>query len=94
MKYLVRINARAFNPLTRKMDPRKLWEVEQVGNKDSESVRWHSADVRIDTKPIRELYALPKDGEKAWQMECYGVCVRGQDDAIMILTGPMDASGN
>lgn len=100
MKYIIRLNPRAFNPLTRKVISSRLWEVEQCesrgrdGRVDSELVIWHCADVRIDKTPIRELYQLPKDGEKPWQMECFGVCVRGQDNAIVIITGASDVSGN
>jgi hypothetical protein len=94
MKYIVRLNPRGFNPLTRKIITERLWEVEQCGNRDSDSVIWHCADVRVDEKHVREFFNLPKEGEKPWQYECFGICVRGQDNAIEIRTGAHDASGN
>jgi hypothetical protein len=96
----VRLNPRAYNPLTRKVIPSRLWEVEQCektggnGRQDSEKVIWHCADVRIGDTPIRKLFKLPKEGEGPWQIEVWGVCVRGQDDAIEIRTGAHDVSGN
>lgn len=63
MKYIVRINLRAFNVLTMKMDPRLIWEVEQVASKDSGKVVWHCAHVRIrhrglgDETPIEDYLA-------------------------------------
>lgn len=99
MKYILRINPRAYNPLSNELIPERLWEVEQCetrgrnGRVDSEKVIWHCADVRIDSHPIKELFELPKEGEKPWSMEMYGICVRGQDNAIEIKTGKHDASG-
>lgn len=100
MKYIVRLNMRAFNPLTNKVNPKLLWEVEQCqkiggnGRTDSQSVIWHCADVKIDDKHIREFFRLPKTGEQPWKYEVWGVCVRDQDNVIKILTGPVDVSGN
>ena len=94
MKYLVRLNPKAFNPLTRKVIPSRLWEIEQCATRDSASVIWHCANVRIDSTPIRELYTLPKEGERPWEAEYFGICVRGYDDAVEIHTGRHDASGN
>jgi hypothetical protein len=94
VRYLVRLNPRAFNPVTRKVIAERLWEIEQCSTKDSGSIIWHCADVRIDATPIRDLYVLPKDGEKPWEIERFGICVRGQDNAIEIHTGAHDASGN
>ena len=94
MRYLLRLNPKAFNPLTGKVIAARLWEIEQTGNRDSESVVWHAADVRIDSTHVRELFQMPKEGEKPWQIERFGTCVRGQDNAIVILTGPADDSGN
>lgn len=94
MKYLVRLNPRAFNPITRRVIESRLWEVEQCATRDSGKVIWHCADVRIDSTPIRELFTLPKEGETPWEREYFGVVVRGQDNAIAILTGAADASGN
>lgn len=94
MKYIVRLNPRAFNPLTRQFIESRLWEVVQCGFRGSEEYTWHCADVRIGGVPIRELFVLPKKGEVPWSMECSGVCVRGQDNVVDILTGPPDASGN
>ena len=94
MKYLVRLNPRAINPITRKIIASRLWEIEQCATKDSEKVIWHGQDVRIDATPIRELFTVPKEGEPPWQGEYYGICVRGQDNAVEIRTGPADVSGN
>jgi hypothetical protein len=100
LKYLVRLNPRAINPLTLKVNAKVLWEIEQCekvgggGRQDSERVIWHCSDVRIDDKHVREFFKLPKDGEKPWQMECFGICLRGQDDVVEIHTGDPDASGN
>jgi hypothetical protein len=100
MKYLVRLNLKAYNPLTRKWAPNLLWEIEQCekiggnGRQDSEPIIWHCEDVRIDQTPIRKLFKLAGDGEKPWQLEVWGICVRGQDNAIEIHTGPQDVSGN
>ena len=100
MKYLVRLNPKAYNPLTRKVIPERLWEIEQCksvgkgGGVDSEPVIWHCADIRIDKTPIRELFELPKLGEAPWQREYFGICVRGQDNVVEIKTGAQDVSGN
>lgn len=94
MRYIVRLNPRAFNPITRTVIASRLWEVEQCATKDSAKVVWHCADVCIDKTPIRELFKLSKEDEKPWEGEYWGVVVRTQDNAIAILTGPMDASGN
>ena len=94
MRYLIRLNPRAFNPITRKVIADKVWEIEQCATKDSGKIVWHCADVRIDATPIRELYKLPTEGEKPWEAEYFGFCVRGQDNAIEIHTGRQDASGN
>ena len=94
MRYIIRLNPRAFNPITRKVIAARLWEVEQCGNRDSEKVIWHCADVRVDKQHVRELFQLPKEGEQPWQHECFGICVRGQDNAIEIHTGAADVSGN
>lgn len=90
MKYLVRLNPRAYNPLTNKVDPSRLWEVEQCADKDSERVIWHCADVRVNTMPIRDLFKLPKSGEPPWEILLSGICVRGQDNAIEIHEGRHD----
>ena len=94
MKYFVRLNPKAINPLTLKVNAKNLWEVEQAGTRDSEAVIWHAADVKIDQQHVRELFQLPKQGEQPWQIERYGCCVRAQDNALEIITGSPDASGN
>lgn len=90
MKYIVRLNPRAFNPLTRKVIPSRLWEVEQCANPDSGKVIWHCAEVRIGDRFIREFYALPKEGEPPTELTFYGICTRGADDAIVITEGRHD----
>jgi hypothetical protein len=94
VKYIIRLNPKAFNPLTRKVMASRLWEIEQCATRDSGKVIWHCADVRIDSTPVSREFKLPKEGEKPWEMEVYGICVRGQDNAIEIHTGKSDASGN
>ena len=100
MKYIVRLNPRAINPLTLRVNAKLLWEIEQCehkggdGRMDSEKVIWHCAEVRVGGRHVREFFQLPKEGEKPWQMECFGICMRGLDDAIEIITGASDASGN
>lgn len=94
MRYLLRLNQKAYNPITRQVIAARLWEVEQCSTRDSEKVIWHAADVRINKQHVRELYQLPKEGEKPWQVEVWGVCTRGQDNAIEIQIGSRDASGN
>lgn len=86
MKYLVRINPRAVNPLTKAIDATRVWEVEQAATRDSEKVKWHCADVNIDGASVTKIFKFPKKGEPPAQMEFYGVVVRGADDAIQILT--------
>lgn len=100
MKYIIRLNPKALNPITRKIIADKVWEVEQCesrgrdGGIDSHKVIWHCADVRVNATPIRELFQMVKEGEKPWSVEYFGICVRGADDAIEIKTGAHDASGN
>jgi hypothetical protein len=92
--YKIRLNPRAFNPLTKQIIASRLWEIEQVADKDSERVIWHCSDIRVNDKPIRELYALPKPGDPAWEIECYGIAVRGQDNAIEVHTKDKNVSGH
>lgn len=79
----MRLNPRAFNPLTHKLIPSRVWEVEQCANRDSEKVIWHCADVRINGIPIRRIFTAVKD--KVFEVTCDGICVRGADDAIEIV---------
>ena len=84
MKYLVRLNPKALNPLTGKIIPGRLWEVEQCADKDSEKVIWHCADVRVNKTPIRELFrTLPG---APWEGEYFRLCLRAQDDVLEIQT--------
>jgi hypothetical protein len=100
MTYIIRLNPRAINPLTHKVIPSRLWEIEQCestgrsGRMDSEKVIWHAADVRIDGRPIHTIFTLPAPGGEPWSTTCHGIVVRGYDDAIEIKTGVHDASGN
>lgn len=102
MKYVVRLNQKAYNPLTKKVMAERLWEVEQqpmayiggFGEKDKEKTVWHCAEVRINGESVTQLFRLPVKGGAPWEHTCYGVAIRGADDAIEIHTGPMDASGN
>lgn len=90
MRYLVRLNPKAINPLTGRIIPSRVWEVEQCANKDSEKVIWHCARIRIGDVPIHKIFTFPKPGENPTELEFYGICVRGQDDAIVILEGKHD----
>jgi hypothetical protein len=106
MKYTIRLNIKAWNPLTSKVDTRRVWEVEQAQNKDSASAVWHCANVIIrqhDGKeiPIIDLFAQarllqakePKvPGQKRPPIEFvyWGIVMRGQDDAIVIQEGRSD----
>jgi len=47
-------------------------------------VKWHCAEVRIGEKYIREFFVLPKQGDPPFEKTCYGICYRGQDNAIVI----------
>ena len=86
MKYQVRINPRAVNPLTKAIDESRIWEVEQCRTKDSERVKWHCADVKVDGEPITKIFKFPKKGEPPTEMEFYGIITRDYDDAISIST--------
>lgn len=90
MIYKVRLNPRAYNPITGKVDPKRVWEIEQCSTKDSEKVIWHCAEVLIDGVPFRTIFVLPKAGEKPFEAEYQGIVVRGQDDAIEIKAGRHD----
>jgi len=94
MKYIVRVNPKAVNPVTGKVIPDRVWEVEQTDTRASEKVRWHCATVRVDDVPIHEIYEHPKVGEKPWERTYFGTATRDYDDAIAILTGASDVSGN
>jgi hypothetical protein len=94
VKYIIRLNPRAYNPVTRTITKSRLWEVEQCATRDSDKCIWHAADIKVDGRHVREFFQLPKDGEPAWEYTCYGIAVRGQDNAIELKTGPQDASGN
>jgi hypothetical protein len=83
VKYLVRANPKAYNPITRKVDLSRFWEVEQCADRDSEKVIWHCAAVRVGNEVIHDI---PPDSV----LEFYGVVVRGADDAIVILEGKHD----
>lgn len=94
MKYIVRLNPKAMNPLTKRIDARRIWEVEQCADKDSERVIWHCADVKIDGLPVHKFFILPKPGEPPWEFSAFGIVVRDQDNAIVIRTGRHDVSGH
>lgn len=94
MKYLVRLNKKAFNPVTKQVKDSVIWEVEQAPNRDSEAVIWHCSAVKIDGVGISAFFEIPKPGAPAWEIERFGIATRGQDNAIEIRTGKADASGN
>jgi len=90
MTYKVRLNARSFNPMTRRVDLTRLWEVEQMENKDSAKCIWHCAAVRVgETLLSPELFA--KYQLKTFDEIVYhGIIVRGQDNIIEIKEGRHD----
>ena len=87
MKYLIRLNPKAYNPISGKVIASRVWEVEQCANKDSEKVIWHCAEVKINDRPIREFFTFPKAGAPPTELMYFGICTRGQDNAIEIHTG-------
>lgn len=92
MKYVVRLNSRAYNPITGKLVPGKLWEVEQCASHDPEITKavWHCAEVRIGTDSITKLFTLPPPGAPPFELTVYGLAARAHDDAIVILRGKRD----
>jgi hypothetical protein len=86
--YRVRLNPKAYNPLTKKITAEKIWEVEQMKTKDSDGVKWHCHDVQIGRSgrlvPIHELFVIPKPGEKPSELEFEGYVLRGYDGSICI----------
>jgi len=92
MKYLVRLNPKALNPLTKKVEPSRVWEIEQCADKDSEKYIWHCGAVTINAQPIHRYitalceakgpdFILPKE------FEFHGIATRGQDNSIVIHEG-------
>jgi len=105
VRYLVRLNPKAMNPLTGKAVLRYLWEVEQCANKDSERVIWHCADVKIGDADIRQvigqrtilndaqILAATRTAGSAgpkFELAFEGIIIRGQDNAIVIMEGRHD----
>lgn len=99
MEYVIRINPKAFNILTKRIDERRLWEVEQSewsgrsGNRDSEKVIWHTANVKINETPIDRYIVENKLALKGLEIKLSGIAVIDGDNAIKILTGKHDVSG-
>lgn len=105
MKYLVRLNFKAVNPLTGAVDPKRLWEVEQCKDKDNPSVSWHCESVVVGGKPIEQLIDKVRfvrnsveasiKKQKLPEIEFYGIVYRdGQTGAIVIDSRKADASGH
>jgi len=90
MLYVVRLNPKAWNPITNRVEPSRVWEVEQCSTKDSEKVIWHCAHVRIGDRGIEEFFTLPAKGQPATELKYEGIVTRGQDNAIVILEGRHD----
>ena len=89
MRYIIRLNKRAINPLTQQLNPKLRWEVEQRADKDSEKVVWHCEDVRIGDKPVQTFFQMPPSGNIwDWEMYYVGTVARGQDNFIVILGEP------
>jgi len=88
MLYTVRLNPRAYNPITRRDDASRRWEVVQMANKDSEAAIWHCAEVRVDGVPVQNLFndvvSAPETRPK--ELKFYGVVFRAADNAIEITT--------
>lgn len=87
MRYIVRLNPKAFNPVTGKVDSTRLWEVEQCATKDSEKCIWHRDRVRIGDRGINEFYTLAEKGQPPTELKFEGICITGQDSALVIITG-------
>lgn len=87
MRYLVRLNKKAINPLTGKLNPKLRWEVVQKADKDSQKVTWHCEDVRIGNEPAYTFFKLPAPPKTIWDWELHyiGTVARGQDNAVVIL---------
>lgn len=86
---MIRLNSKAYNPITKKINKKLVWEVEQCATGDgfSEKVKWHCADVRIDDTPIQSIWTFPKKGEPPTEMTFYGLALRDpKDDAVVIQT--------
>jgi hypothetical protein len=86
VRYIVRLNSRSINPISKKIDESRVWEVEQAKTKDSEAVRWHCGDVQVDGMSIARLFKFPKPGEPPTELTFHGICTRNYDDAILIST--------
>ena len=91
MRYTVRLNPRAYNPITRRNEESRRWEVVQEEIKggtghDSESVIWHCADVTVNGVPIQTVFGRERgcDGELPKELSFRGVAFRGADNAIAI----------
>lgn len=92
MRYTVRLNPRAYNPITRRNEESRRWEVVQEEIKggtghDSESVIWHSAEVRVDGAPVQALFDAAKAPK---ELKFHGVVFRAADNAIEITTRTAD----
>lgn len=100
MKYIVRINPKALDMLTKQVNEKVLWEVEQCEARgrandhiDSEKVIWHCANVKIDDMSIEKYITEHKLPLKGLAVAVSGVAIRDASDAIKIITGPHDGSG-
>jgi hypothetical protein len=87
VRYLIRLNKKAINPLTQKLNPQRRWEVIQKADKDSEQVTWHCSDVRIGERNAQEYFEMPPPPKTIWDWELHfvGTVARGQDNAVVIL---------
>ena len=90
MKYIIRINRRAYNPITGKLIPGKIWEIEQCATPENEKVLWHCAEIRIGTESIAKFFTMPKPGDPPFELVIFGLAARAHDDAIVILRGKHD----
>lgn len=90
MRYIVRLNKKAVNPLTRQLDPKRLWEVEQLADKDSERVVWHAEAVRINEQKASDFFQTPVPPKTIWDWELHykGYVARGQDNAVVVIGEP------
>lgn len=104
MKYTVRLNPKAYNALTGRVDPRRVWEVEQNPDKDSGRVIWHCENVTVRDRDgvvktierlISEKYGGIKKSEPTANPVTFdfsGIVVRAADESIMIIEGRTDVS--
>ncbi len=90
MQYKVRLNPRSFNPLTRRVDLSRLWEVEQVADKDSAKVIWHCTAVRVGEHLLDPVLFAQYQKTTYDEIVYHGIITRNGDNEIAIREGRHD----